>query len=155
MIRYALACDQAHAFESWFPSGDAYDAQVARGLVACPICASTRVGKTVMAPSVTRTDRAAVAPAAPPEATPVAAPAAPLLSEPERALRAMMLAFREHVTKHADYVGGRFAEEARKIHHGEEEDRAIYGEADAEEVRALIEEGVEIRPLPRAPEERN
>jgi hypothetical protein len=150
MIRYALACDNAHSFESWFPSGDAYEAQAARGLVECPVCGSTRVGKQVMAPSVARADKAAAIVPAPQAPQPVAA-----LSEPERQLRALIRAVREHVTRNADYVGDRFADEARKIHYGEEEERSIYGEASADEVRALLEEGVEISPLPVAPDERN
>jgi hypothetical protein len=150
MIRYALACHNAHAFESWFPSGDAYEAQAARGLVECPVCGSTRVGKQLMAPAVARTDRAPAAVPVPQPPQPVAA-----LSEPERQLRALIRAVREHVTRNADYVGDRFADEARKIHYGDEEERSIYGEASADEVRALLEEGVEISPLPVAPDERN
>lgn len=162
MIRYALACDSAHAFESWFPSGDAYDAQAARGLVSCPACGSTRVAKQVMAPRVARTDvshaqsaRADQSPAEP--APPPAAPEAsgPVLSGPDERLRALVRALREHVTRNADYVGDRFAEEARRIHYGEEDERPIYGEASADEVRALLDEGVEIAPLPVAPEDRN
>jgi hypothetical protein len=156
MIRYALACDAAHDFESWFPSGEAYEAQAARGLVACPACGSTRVEKRIMAPAVARTDKArapvpvAPAPAAPAEPQPVA-----VLGERERELRAMLRALREHVTRTADYVGDRFAEEARAIHYGDEEERSIYGEASAEEVRALLDEGVEIAPLPVLPDDRN
>ena len=68
MIRYALACDKAHDFESWFPSSDAYEAQKARGLVTCPFCNSGKVEKQIMAPQVARKDRdEAARPAARPE----------------------------------------------------------------------------------------
>jgi hypothetical protein len=156
MIRYALACDAAHDFESWFPSGEAYEAQVARGLVACPACGSTRVEKRIMAPAVARTDKArAPVPAVPTPAAPAEPQPVAVLGERERELRAMLRALREHVTRTADYVGDRFAEEARAIHYGDEEERSIYGEASAEEVRALLDEGVEIAPLPVLPDDRN
>ena len=155
MIRFSLACDQGHAFESWFPSGASFDAQCKRGLVSCPICGSTGVGKGLMAPAIGtpagRRERpvdASDSPAAP--AQPVA-----ILSEREQALRAMMRAVREHVTKTADYVGPGFAAEARRMHFGEVPHRSIYGEADPGEAKALVEEGIEVHPLPRMPEDRN
>lgn len=162
MIRYALACDNGHAFESWFPSGESYDAQRARGLVACPTCESTAVEKRIMSPSVARTDRA-VAARPEPERAPEQPPAMPspppqpvaLLSEREQAVRAMLRAVREHVVSNAEHVGPRFADEARKMHDGEIAHRSIYGEANPVEVRALLDEGVEIHPLPPIPEDRN
>ncbi|KAA2235036.1 DUF1178 family protein [Salinarimonas soli] len=155
MIRYALACDQAHAFESWFPSAAAFDAQAARDLVSCPVCGSARVEKQIMAPSIGRRDKAEAQPAA--MAAPQPDPPQPLalLSEPERALRALIAAVREHVTKTAENVGERFADEARKIHYGEADERSIYGQASPDEVRALLDEGVEIQPLPVTPDDRN
>jgi hypothetical protein len=165
MIRYALACDQAHEFESWFPSSDAYDSQRKRGLVACPLCGSEKVEKQIMAPRLARTDKASAGiPAAPappgPAPTPAAPEAAPpqpmaLFSEKERELRAMFKALREHVQKNADHVGDRFPDEARKMHYGEIEHRSIYGEASPIEARELIEEGIEIHPLPIIADERN
>ena len=176
MIRYALACDRDHEFESWFPSSDAYDAQKKRGLVECPVCGSAKVEKQIMAPRIARTDRgrdsgkdkdpgASPAPNLP---VPVPAPAAPeapavppapqpvaLFSEKERELRAMVKALREHVEKTAEHVGGRFPDEARRMHYGEIEHRSIYGEATPAEARELIEEGIEIHPLPIVPDERN
>jgi len=158
MIRYALACNKAHAFESWFPSSEAYDAQRAQGLLTCPVCGSGEVEKQIMAPSVARTDKAPAAPVATP--TPPVAEAAPpqpvaLLSEPEQAFRAMLKAVRAHVTQNADDVGSGFAEEARKMHYGEIEHRSIYGEANLVEAKALLEEGIEVHPLPIVPDERN
>jgi len=150
MIRYALVCEQAHEFESWFPSSDAYDAQVARGLVTCPICNSGKIEKQIMAPSVARTDKVEVLAPLPAETQNVA-----LLSEKEREIRAMLKAVREHVTKNAENVGEQFPEVARKMHLGEIEHRSIYGEASLSEAKALIEEGIEIHPLPIVPDERN
>lgn len=155
MINYALACDAGHEFESWFPSSGSYDAQVAAGLVTCPVCDSAKVEKRLMAPAVARTDRASAVPAAPqPAAAPPAAPVA-LMSEPERQVRAMLRAVREHVQRTSEHVGARFAEEARRIHYGESETRAIYGEASREDARALLEEGIAVHPLPVLPDDRN
>ena len=155
MIKYALACDQAHEFESWFPSGEAYDSQLRRGFITCPICNSAKVDKQIMAPRVARTDKGE------PVTLPVPAPgpAEPqplaLLSEKEREVRAMLKAMREHVTKTAEHVGPRFADEARKMHYGEIEHRSIYGEANPVEAKALMEEGIEVYPLPLVPDDRN
>ena len=160
MIRYALACDNGHEFESWFPSSASYDLQAERGLVECPHCGSAKVGKQLMAPRLGRKGGRPVEPAASPTPDNLPVPVAPaqpvaLMSEREQAIRAMLKAVREHVTKTADYVGPSFAEEARKMHYGETEHRSIYGEADAAEARALIEEGIEFHPLPLAPDDRN
>lgn len=151
MIKYALSCDNAHSFESWFPSSEAYDTQVKRGFVSCPICNSIKVEKQIMAPRVARTDKAPVnPPAAPGPQQPVA-----LLSEREQQIRAMLKAVREHVMQNADDVGRGFADEARKMHYGEVEHRSIYGEATPVEARELLEEGIEIQPLPLIPDDRN
>lgn len=163
MIRYALACDCGHAFESWFPSSDAYEAQAARGLVTCPTCDSPRVGKQIMAPSVARTDRARLAaPAAAPDAQEAGAasepvPSAPpvLLSDERRTLREAVAQLRAYVDAHAEDVGRRFAEEARAIHEGDAPERFIMGQADRDEVAELIEDGIPIAPLPVLPDERN
>jgi len=156
MILYALACHNGHDFESWFPDSAAYDAQAHRGLVTCPFCGSAKVEKQIMAPSVARKDKAPVS-AAPEVSPPAASPPQQmaLLSDAERDLRAMVKAVREHVVKNADYVGKEFADEARKMHYGEIERRSIYGEANAADAKALIEEGIEVHPLPIMPDERN
>jgi hypothetical protein len=148
MIKYALACEQAHEFESWFPSSEAFETQRKRGFVTCPFCNSAKVEKQIMAPSVARTDKALTAPA--PEAQPMA-----VLSERERELRAALRALREHVMKNAENVGKDFVEEARKMHYGETEERSIFGEADLAEARALLEEGIDVLPLPIVPDDRN
>jgi hypothetical protein len=158
MIRYALVCDNAHEFESWFATSASFEEQARRGLVSCPVCASGKVERAIMAPNVARTDRGPRAPeASPAEATPVPAAAAPvaLMGEKEIALREMLTALHKHVTENAEHVGTRFAEEALKIHHGEADSRAIYGEATPDDARLLHEEGVEFMPLPRLPGGRN
>ncbi|CAN7241848.1 DUF1178 family protein [Bosea sp. LjRoot237] len=165
MIRYTLICDNAHEFESWFASSGSFEEQAKRGFVTCPVCDSARVERAVMSPAVARTDRGprpaeqatapeatsqAVVPAPVPAARPVA-----LIGEREMAFRAMLTALHEHVAANAEPVGKNFAEEALKIHHGESESRAIYGEATPEDAQMLHEEGVEFMPLPRLPEGRN
>ncbi|MGO4406776.1 DUF1178 family protein [Bosea sp. RAF48] len=158
MIRYTLICDNGHEFDSWFPSSAGFEDQAKRGFVSCPICNSTKVERAIMAPSVARTDLDARAAEPAPEASaPAAAPPAPvaLMSDKEKAFREMLTALHQHVHENAEHVGERFADEALKIHHGEAESRAIYGEATAEDARALHEEGVDFLPLPRLPGTRN
>ena len=159
MIRYSLLCDSAHEFESWFASSASFEEQSRRGLVSCPVCNSSKVERAIMSPNVTRTDRGprAEAPgsgALPAPAAPAPAPVA-LMGEKEIAFREMLTALHKHVTETAEHVGPRFAEEALKIHHGEADDRAIYGEATPDDARLLHEEGVEFMPLPRLPGGRN
>jgi hypothetical protein len=124
------------------------------------------VSKRVMAPSVTRTDKGSTAPVLAPEPSPPSesapeaqaeAPRHPvaLFSEQEKQMRALLRAVRDHVTRTSEHVGPRFAEEARRIHNGDVEHRSIYGEASPAEARALVEEGIEVHPLPVLPEERN
>ena len=158
MIRYALQCAQAHAFESWFRDSDAFDDQKAAGHVTCPLCGSSDVSKALMAPAV-RTRRAVEARAEPPGA-PTSTPdggSVPVAMADEHAvkLRAMMRAFRDHVVANSTNVGAAFAEEARKIHEGVTVERPIRGEASPDDVRSLLEDGIEIMPLPAFPEDRN
>ena len=164
MIRYTLACEQGHTFESWFASSTAYDKQAKHGLVTCPICNSAKVEKTIMAPRLAGTKKRASVPAPAPEAAASAAPTPPaadasapvaVMSPPERELRKKLKELREHIVKNADYVGPRFSEQARKIHYGETERRSIYGEATPEEAKELDEEGIAFAPLPVLPDEFN
>ncbi|GEP09093.1 DUF1178 family protein [Methylobacterium gnaphalii] len=161
MIRYTLACDSGHSFESWFPSGSAYDEQAERGLVSCPFCDSRKVSKALMAPAIARRDRERTGLPAPVESgadTPPAASAetaVPMIAEAEKRLRALLRAVREEVTRTADNVGERFPDEARAMHYGDAPTRAIYGEASLEEARALIDEGIEVAPLPPALDDRH
>jgi hypothetical protein len=156
MIHYHLRCERGHAFESWFQSSSAYEAQEKRELVNCPTCGSAKVERAIMAPQiVTRKGRESAAPA-PAAATDVTAPAStPLLMAQERELRAKLKELRDHIVKNADNVGERFPNEARKMHYGDIEHRPIYGEASPDEARALIDEGVDVAPLPVLPNDRN
>jgi len=165
MIRYALVCEHKHTFESWFANSAAFDKQLKRGMVSCPVCGSEAVEKAIMAPQIARKDRQAEhrldldeAPAAAPEPAPPSAedktPVA-MMSPREQEFRQKLKELREHVTKNADYVGSKFPEEARKMHYGEIEHRSIYGEASPQEAKDLSEEGIEFHPLPILPDERN
>jgi hypothetical protein len=158
MIRYTLRCERGHAFESWFQSSSAYEAQEKRKLVNCPSCGSAKVERAIMAPQIVSKrgrEDAAAAPA-PAPATDVTAPSStPLMMAQERELRAKIKELRDHIVKNADNVGERFPNEARKMHYGDIEHRPIYGEASPDEARSLIEEGVEVSPLPVLPDDRN
>jgi hypothetical protein len=174
MIRYALICNKRHAFESWFASSAAYDKQAKRGLVACPLCGSTKVEKALMTPRLARADTQAVqtqaalpapAPAYPPAAAgpvPASAPApaetatpVAMISPQEQEFRRKLKDLRDHLLRNAENVGPRFPEEARKMHYGEAEHRSIYGIASPQEAKALHEEGIEFSPLPGLPDEHN
>ena len=155
MIRYNLRCERDHAFESWFQSSSAYESQEKRKLVNCPVCGSTKVERAIMAPQIVSKkgrDVPVQAPAAPEVAAPTSTP---LMMAQERELRAKLKELRDHIVKNADNVGERFPNEARKMHYGDIEHRPIYGEASPEEARSLIEEGVEVSPLPVLPDDRN
>jgi len=148
VIHYALRCDQGHEFDGWFADSASFDAQAKAGLVECPHCASVKVEKQIMAPGIPVRDnrRTEV-----PRHGMVAGGADPKVQEALAVLRDL----RREVEANADYVGERFAEEARAIHYKETEQRRIYGEATGAEAKALIEEGIEVHPLPRLPEDGN
>lgn len=131
MIRYDLRCDNGDEFDAWFGSIADFDKQADAGLIQCPHCGSSQVEKAPMAPAV-RTGRAKEA-------------------RKERAVAmAMAKKVREHIKDNFDYVGDKFADEARKMHDGESEERAIWGEATPEEAQALAEDGIAASPLPPA-----
>jgi hypothetical protein len=158
MIRYSLRCERGHGFESWFQSSSAYDSQVKRKLVTCPACGSAKVEKAIMAPQIVSKkgrDSAASAPAPAASTDITASGSTPLMMAQERELRAKLKELRDHIVKNADNVGERFPNEARKMHYGDIEHRPIYGEASPDEARSLIDEGVEVSPLPVLPDDRN
>ncbi len=141
MIRYALICDAEHEFEAWFRNGEDFDAQLSRGLVTCPVCHSAKVQKALMAPAVStarKQEKIAFA-----------------MGDEQRKALAKLKAMADEARKSADYVGDRFAEEARKIHFGEADARGIYGEATVDEARSLVEDGVDFMPLPVFPDDAN
>ena len=147
MIRYDLICDKGHEFDGWFRDSATYDKQARRGFVACSVCGSSKVEKQLMAPGIpAKSNRKDEVPQ-----RMVAGPVDPRVAMMMKIMREM----RRHVEENADYVGDKFAEEARKIHFAETEARGIYGEATADEATALIEEGIEVFPLPRLPEDGN
>lgn len=167
MIRYALRCGLNHEFEAWFASSAAYDDQSAQGLVECPICGDRNVRKQIMAPALAKGARPPAgaetpkppAPAgseAQPPSSPPSSPPPPSTHAPNDAeVAARQTAFaelagrvRDYIAQTHDYVGDRFSEEARAMHDGAREHRPIYGEATAEEARALKEEGAPVAPLP-------
>ena len=146
MIRYDLQCDKQHAFDGWFGDSAAFDTQAGAGLITCPVCGSVRVAKQLMTPGVPvkanrrdGTQRLAAGP----------------VDSRTRELIETVRRLRAHVEANADYVGGRFPEEARRIHYNEVATRGIYGEATPEEAKALLKEGVDVRPLPKLPEDSN
>ncbi len=137
MIKYSLTCGSGCAFEGWFRSSEDFDVQAGEGRLECPYCASTKVERAIMAPSLVR---GADAP-----------PRSSRLAEMREAMAEAARRARDYVEKNFDYVGDRFAEEARRIHYGETKHRDIYGEASGAEVKELVDEGVAIAPLPAAP----
>jgi hypothetical protein len=173
MIRYTLRCECGHAFESWFQDSASYDKQAKRGLVSCPACDSVKVEKSIMAPQIPRKGRTAeqrageekvqraVARKKKTEAAAVPATGAaasspePLVMAPDTEFRAKLKELRDHIKANADNVGDQFPEQARKMHYGEIEHRPIYGDASPTEAKALIDEGVDVLPLPVLPEDRN
>lgn len=140
MIKFSLACQEDHSFEAWFRDSADFDTQHKRGLLECPICGSAKVGKTLMAPSVStgrKKDAVAVATG----------------NVLQAELLAAMRKMAKHVKENADNVGDQFAEEARKIHYGEADPRGIYGKATTAEVEALADEGIDFMPVPDLPDE--
>ena len=131
MIVYNLRCEHSHEFEGWFRDSAAFDDQAAEGKLVCPVCETRKVDKALMAPAVAGTKKREVS-----------SPA-----ELKR-MRQFVTGLRKYVQDNAEYVGPKFPEEARKIHYGEAEERHIYGEATIEEAHELIEEGVDVAPLP-------
>lgn len=138
MILYQLHCSGDHEFEAWFRDGATYDVQAAAGDIACPFCGDTHISKAPMAPAIASGAR---------DREPQIAPEDRARMVAEQILKAVDK-LRRHVEDNCDYVGDRFAEEARRIHYGESEDRGIFGEASEDDVSDLREEGVEFYRLP-------
>lgn len=154
MIKYRLRCTNDHAFESWFKDSATYERQEKRKLLECPVCGNPKVERAIMAPNVGRKGNARtesapppVPEAAPPPSVPAVVPGPAIPPE----MRKMLLELRQQVEKNCDYVGDKFADEARKIHYGETDKRGIYGETTDEEAAALADEGIEFGKLPWVP----
>ena len=146
MIRYNLICEAEHEFDGWFANSEGFDRQVKQGLVSCPQCNSLKVSKALMTPGVpARSNRNE------PAGTALHAP----MDTKAQAMVEMVRKLKQHVKQNADYVGDKFAEEARRIHYGEEAPRGIYGEASVQDARELHDEGIDVLALPNLPEEGN
>ncbi|MCP5432880.1 MAG: DUF1178 family protein [Alphaproteobacteria bacterium] len=148
MIVLNVVCEKEHEFEGWFRSADEFSRHAELGRVECPRCGSTRVARGLSAPHLSGSSREED------DRRQVTA-MKPGLSAEQARIRQFLTQLREHVETNFDYVGGEFAAEARRIHHGEADDRAIYGEASGREVRELLEEGISVAPLPQPPEKAN
>jgi hypothetical protein len=150
MIHYQLRCHHQHEFDGWFKNSAAFDAQAADGLIECPACGDKRVTRALMAPSLGKQRVAESAPVPAPDP----APAPPTIGAsgpmPDH-IRAALQRIRAEVEKNCDYVGQKFAEEARKIHHGESERRGIYGETTPDQAESLADEGIEVARIPWVP----
>lgn len=159
MILYDLKCRKNHVFETWFRDSDAYEEQVAAGAIACPTCGSRKIEKAVMAPRLARgggaRDDAKPGPGveAGGEGGPGGGMALRAVEGTAEAAELMgqLRALRQKVEETCDYVGGNFAEEARKIHYGEQDPRNIYGETSDAQAKELHEEGVTFNRIPWAP----
>jgi hypothetical protein len=135
MILFKLRCRAEHEFDAWFRDGATYDRQAGRGQIACPQCGNSAVDKAPMAPRLGRSASDEKTTASPSPAQ----------------LRRMLQEVRRHVEANCDYVGERFAEEARRIHNGDAEARGIYGEASEDESQALADDGIEVARIPWVP----
>lgn len=156
MIRYQLQCDKDHGFEAWFNNSAAYEKQVKRKLVTCPECGSTKISKSIMAPNVgVKSNKKSQLPVPVKPSAKQPATVDPKVVAAQQEIISAMRKLRKTVEANAEYVGPRFAEEARKIHYKEAEEKGIYGEATPGDVKELLEEGVEIHPLPVLPEDQN
>ena len=142
MIRYTLSCEKAHTFEGWFSKADDFDQQKTDGLLICPVCGSAEIAKMLMAPSVATGRRKDAV-----HALAVDQVQKDALAKVREALTA--------IRANSEDVGERFPEEARKIHYGEADARGIIGQASSVEVKALLDEGISIAPLPVLPEDVN
>lgn len=152
MIRFTLLCRNDHRFEAWFKGNQTCEEQLKSGDVHCPFCGDSSVRKAPMAPNVITSKGRSKAKAQELETevdiSPLPDVGIPESAEAITALAEKMTSLMHEVQENYDYVGEDFPDEVRKIHYGEAEDRGIYGETSADEVEALLEEGVEILPLP-------
>lgn len=161
MIVFDLKCGEGHRFEAWFRSSDDFETQCRDQVICCPVCSDAHIEKAPMAPAINSGERSESEPAAPAEAGhdsatgadiqgdevgPIAA--AELPPALRRELDNVLSRVREHVEKTCDYVGRDFANEARRMHYGEADSRDIYGEATNDETVELLEEGIDVMPLP-------
>ena len=131
MIKYSLICDNDHVFEVWFSDSESFEKQNKKNLISCLTCSSTKIKKDIMAPRISsgkqKNNR---------------------LNQKKDKIEMILNKVRKHVESNFDYVGDKFADEARAIHYGEKEEREIYGETSIDDAIELIEEGINVEPLP-------
>ena len=172
MIKYSLVCHKDHEFEAWFRNSSAFETQIADNDILCPVCESRKVRKALMAPnlgaaSVGKSKKNRKSESMPPETHTAGVPernvptqdSKTMLQPPSdadaEAAKSFFRELRSFVKKNADYVGDKFAEEARRIHFNEVKPRGIYGESTPDEIHALQEDGINVFPLPTLPEDQN
>ncbi|WP_158923436.1 DUF1178 family protein [Acidisphaera sp. S103] len=151
MIHYQLRCGQAHGFDGWFKDSASFEKQAKRGLIECPECGGTDIERALMAPALGRREAVPAVVEAPPPAPSAAPPEnVPAVRLPARMVAALQR-MRAEVEKHCDYVGPDFADQARAMHRGEAEPKAIYGETSDEQAESLAEEGISVSRIPWVP----
>jgi hypothetical protein len=168
MIHYQLRCSADHEFDGWFRDSTTFEEQVRLNLIECPACGDTSIHRALMAPAIAKQQRTPAPLSAQPQRTPVAVAAEPsppqVSPEPPQTpptgavagklpdhVRAMLQRIRSEVEQHCVYVGDRFAEEARRMHRGESDQRGIYGETTPEQAEALADDGIEFSRIPWVP----
>lgn len=150
MILYKLRCDQSHEFEGWFKNSDTYEIQHASNMIACPLCDSKNVRKAPMAPRISQKNHST-----PHEneddsvhSETITDESSIKVSNSQEVLEKAILELKKNIEAKCEDVGKRFPEEARKIHYGEAKKRSIHGEASLKDLKELVEEGVDVAPLP-------
>ena len=131
MIKYSLICDNDHVFEAWFSDSESFEKQNKKNLISCLTCSSTKIKKDIMAPRISSGKQKNN-----------------ILNQKKDKIEMILNKVRKHVESNFDYVGDKFADEARAIHYGEKEEREIYGETSIDDAVELIEEGINVEPLP-------
>jgi|TARA_B110000444_G_C18691392_1_gene524456 hypothetical protein len=131
MIKYSLKCDKDHSFEAWFSDSLNFEKQNKKKLISCPSCSSLEITKNIMAPNISSKKKNSNK-----------------INQKKDKVEMVLNKVRKHVENNFDYVGDKFADEARSMHYGEKEEREIYGETTIEDAVELIEEGVNVQPMP-------
>lgn len=131
MIKYSLKCDKDHSFEAWFSDSLNFEKQNKKKLISCPSCSSLEITKNIMAPNISSKKKNSNK-----------------INQKKDKVEMVLNKVRKHVENNFDYVGDKFADEARSMHYGEKEEREIYGETTIKDAVELIEEGVNVQPMP-------